>query len=145
MWKFYWPHPCGPTAEAFLDALAQQQIYLCSFTAGNSYEQRMEKLIKLCAQSSPLRLSQSLSELLHLAAMDLLGKKGPMSLPLRAAAYIEAHFHKPLPITELAGELFVSPAHLIRIFKQEHGCTPLQYQSQFSVKSGSAHSKELYP
>ncbi len=140
MWEFYWLHPCGPTAEAFLDALAQRQIYLCSFTAGNSYEQRMEKLIKLCAQSSPLRLSQSLSELLHLAAMDLLGKKGPMSLPLRAAAYIEAHFHEPLPITELAGELFVSPAHLIRIFKQEHGCTPLQYQSQFSVKSGSAHS-----
>lgn len=127
MWEFYWLHPCGPAAEAFLDSIAQRQAYLCNFTAGNSYEQRMEKLIALCAQNIPIHLSQSLSELLHLMAIDLLGGEEPLSLPRRAVAYMEEHFREPLRLTELAGKLFVSPAHLIRVFKEEHGCTPHQY------------------
>lgn len=139
IWEFYWLHPCGQVSEEFLDAIAQRQTYLCSFTAKNSYEQRVEKLIKLCSQNSPIYLSQSLSELLHLAAIDLLGGEEPMSLPLRALAYIEEHYNEELRLTELARKLFVSPAHLIRVFKQEHGCTPHQYLITYRL----AHAAQL--
>jgi len=126
-WEFYWLHPCGHTSEAFLDSIAQRQVYLGRFNPENLYERRFDMLMKLCAMNSPLYISQNLSELLHLVALDLLGGQERTSLAVRAIAYIEEHYREDLRLDELSNQLFISVAHLIRVFKRDNGCTPHQY------------------
>jgi AraC-like DNA-binding protein len=41
--------------------------------------------------------------------------------------YIGENLHRSLPISELAAQSFLSNDHLIRLFKKELNCTPVQY------------------
>lgn len=41
--------------------------------------------------------------------------------------YIQQHLNQSLPVKELAGMVYVHPAHLFRLFKSQTGMTPLEF------------------
>ncbi len=56
-----------------------------------------------------------------------------LALAERVKAHIDAHVDEPLPLTTLAKEGGVSPAHLQRTFTRVVGLSPRQYQEQRRV------------
>jgi AraC family transcriptional regulator of adaptative response/methylated-DNA-[protein]-cysteine methyltransferase len=56
-----------------------------------------------------------------------------LALAERVRAYIDAHADEPLPLSRLAREADVSPAHLQRTFTRVVGLSPKQYQEQRRV------------
>ena len=52
----------------------------------------------------------------------------------KARTYIEEHFDADFSIDELAGELGISKAHLMREFKKENGQTLNQYLTAFRIE-----------
>ena len=140
LWEFYWLHPCGSAANSFLDAVTRRGSFLKRFSTDRDYAPRMEKLLSLCTErtdDTSLYLSQKLSELLHLAALDLCAKPKSVSLSTHVISYIEQHYDEPVKVEDIAGTLFISSAHLIRIYKKEHGCTPHQYLLRYRLLSAA--------
>lgn len=54
----------------------------------------------------------------------------------KAQHYINAYFHEPLTLAQIAQTVSLSPAHLIRLFRQQVGITPLEYVWRQRVKIG---------
>ena len=127
-WEFYWvqprphdflmqlPHPCLATADPAVD-----------------YGKRVEQLMRLCrlqGKRSQIELSLHTGELLHLSLLDLIGEEGAPTPAERAARFFDLHLAKPITIQQAAAALFISPAHLCRVFKAEQGCSPHEYLRQ---------------
>lgn len=136
MWEFYWIHPNFGTTEQFLDTLALKNVYLTKFEAEYNCQQKIESIMKLCANKPSnyeLLISQELSQLLHHLALCMSTDSEPASLSERAITYIQMYFSTDITIDEIAKGLFVSTAHLIRAFKKEIGMTPHQYLMQYRL------------
>src|SRR5258708_29181856 len=56
-----------------------------------------------------------------------------LALAERVRSYIDTHADEPLPLTRLARDAGVSPAHLQRTFTRVVGLSPKQYQEQRRV------------
>lgn len=54
----------------------------------------------------------------------------------KAQHYINMYFHEPLTLAQIAQVVSLSPAHLIRLFHQQVGMTPLEYVWRQRVKIG---------
>lgn len=134
-WEFYWIHPCGAAID-FLDKVTEQGGFMMSFLPGYAYRQKLEDLLALCAER-PLhfewQLSQQLSALLHHIALGMWTEYAQTTLAQRAVAYLENHYAEKIILDQLAQQLYVSTAHLIRVFRREIGCTPHQYLSQYRL------------
>ena len=139
LWEFYWVHPRGALAEHFLDTLATKGILTGSADPTHRYGERVESLMSHCGQPLPdrLKLSQDVGELLHLLAKDLQEASPSATISVRAIRYLEQRFWEPLVLEDVARSLFLSPAHLIRLFKKEVGCTPHQYLIHYRLVSAT--------
>ena len=56
----------------------------------------------------------------------------PTSLE-RAREFIDAHFSRPLPLTEVASVAGLHPSSLARAFKRRYDITPWQYQRRRQI------------
>jgi len=56
----------------------------------------------------------------------------------RAQGFVEAHYTEPLELSEIARASFVSPAHLIRLFRRHLGTTPTRYLWRVRLQHGVA-------
>lgn len=140
LWEFYWLHPSGELANLFMDEIAKRGTFLAKAAPLHAYPARMEELLTLCADhtsQNQLTLSQKLSELLHMTAIDLGGKEDHAPLSDRAVTYIEHNFRHHLTLDDIAAPLFISPVHLIRVFKRDLGCTPHQYLVRYRLASAA--------
>ncbi len=127
-WEFYWVHPNSKTADLFFGALPHAATAAADPT--KEYGKRVEKLLQLCrlqGERAAIELSMHLSELMHLSVLDFLGEEKPPTLAERAREYFDNRLGEPVTVQTAADALFVSPAHLIRIFKKETGQTPHAY------------------
>ena len=100
----------------------------------------MEELLELCRGNpleAALRISQKLSELFHDLAIPFMETSSTSSLSDRAIGYLDKHYSEQISLDAVAGELFVSTAHLIRVFKKEVGCTPHQYLLHYRLTSAT--------
>ena len=135
-WEFYWLHPTGTHTELLL---AQDfPTFVADMDLTFPYAQRIEELLSICAQyhgKNVFLLSAKLSEILHHAIADLCCIHNTLSLVEHAKTYMEQRFYLPLTIDEIASELFITPTHLIRVFKKECGCTPHQYLLQYRLQT----------
>ena len=60
--------------------------------------------------------------------------EGPGSTRLeRAREFIDAHFSRPLPLTEIASVAGLHPSSLARAFKRRYDVTPWQYQRRRQI------------
>lgn len=53
---------------------------------------------------------------------------------IRALNYIHLHIDQPISIDELANQAHLSKDHLIRLFKNQIGCTPVKYINQKKIE-----------
>lgn len=135
-WEFYWIHPNFGTTEQFLDTVALKSKYITKFEAEYNCQQKLDVIMKLCANKPAnyeLLISQELGGLLHHLALSLSTEFDPASLSDRAITYIQMYFSTDITVDEIAKGLFVSTAHLIRAFKKEVGQTPHQYLTQYRL------------
>ncbi|MGB3063839.1 helix-turn-helix domain-containing protein [Sphingobacterium thalpophilum] len=53
---------------------------------------------------------------------------------LRVIDYIDEHIHRAISIEQLAGHVFLSKDHLIRLFKKQMNTTPVKYINQKKIE-----------
>ncbi len=136
-WEFYWVHPAGERAAGLLKMLGNRAACRAA-TAIERYAQDVEELLRLCARNLPLtevEISMVFSRLLHRSILDLAAPKAMPTLAERALNYISVHMSEPLTLPQIADALFVSQAHLGRVFKAEWGMTPHQYLTQCRLRA----------
>ena len=129
IWEFYWIHPDGELADRFLDALAQKEICVKQVEDVRQYGARIERIMSLCKEKTSdtgYRISSELSDIFHDMALHFHHDR-PQTLSERAVQYLEEHYRSPIKLEHVAAKLFVSVPYLIRVFRQEVGCTPHQY------------------
>ncbi|MBO5415007.1 MAG: AraC family transcriptional regulator [Clostridia bacterium] len=134
LWEFYWIHPDGPLSELFLDTVAEKGIFYS--TKANDYSNLMEKLLSLSLNDSDdneIDISNTVSEILHLVAKNLISPHSPHSLSDAAVKYIKEHYGEKISVKEIADSLFVSENHLIRVFKKDMGITPHKYLNNYRI------------
>jgi len=138
-WEFYWLHVCGGAACRFLDEALDGTGFYAAADAASCYGRRFEELITLSAghtTDTALRISQKLSSLLHLYAMDLRQSRCS-TLSDRVTDYIEQHFREELVLSDIADALFVSTPHMIRVFRKETGQTPHKYLLEYRLRAAA--------
>ncbi|MBQ7384816.1 MAG: AraC family transcriptional regulator [Clostridia bacterium] len=134
LWEFYWLHPDGLLSELFLDTVAENGIFF-SKTA-NDYANLMEKLLSLSLNDSDgndIAISNTVSEVFHLVAKNLISPHSPHSLSDSVVKYIKEHYGEKISVREIADSLFVSENHLIRVFKKDMGVTPHKYLNDYRI------------
>src|SRR5512135_1908484 len=57
----------------------------------------------------------------------------------RAKEYIEQHWHENLSLSQIAAQVFLSPFHFQRVFKQETGETPKEYLTRIRLEGAVQH------
>lgn len=136
-WEFYWVHPVGAAAEELLTLLSGQP--LCSPVQNiERYAREVEELLTLCPRTTPLtdvELSMVLSRLLHQSVLDLSAPAEPQTLAEKAMNYLSLHMSEQISLPQVAENLFISPAHLGRVFKAEWGMTPHQYLTHCRLRA----------
>ena len=140
VWEFYWIHPANDVAEMFADHIAENGVYVGKCDPSHPYVPRMESVLKRCATysaSAAIAVSHAVSDVLHFAAMDLREDGGRETVSERVIAYIQEHFAREISIGELASVLYLSEAHLIRVFKKETGRTPHRYILEYRLRMGA--------
>ncbi len=132
IWEFYWIHPTGESVNLLLQHLPRPCVartnHLNDLTS--LIEETMTN-VSLQEHPIPWSISSSISSLLHLSALDLSEefRKQP-TLSERTVQYFNAHLKDQINVRSAADALYVSPAHLIRVFKKEQGLTPHAYLLQ---------------
>ena len=136
-WEFYWVHPKGDAAEELLALLGREPLCL-PIDHIDRYARGVEELMRLCPQTSArtdVEISMELSRLLHQSILDLSAPAEPQSLAERAMNYLSSHMSEQISLPQVAEALFVSQAHLGRVFKAEWGMTPHQYLTQCRLRA----------
>jgi len=133
-------HPAGGMSEQFLNTITERGVYFKKVENIHEYGQKIEELLEIC-QGNPVetsfRISQKLSELFHELAIAFVEAPHAGSLSERAIGYLEQRYAETVSLDTLAAELYVSTAHLIRVFKKEVGCTPHQYLLHYRLTSAT--------
>ncbi len=140
MWEFYWFHPASGISELFIDRIVENGIYVGKSSDSHPYVALMEKLFKRCAECSEraaIKVSHSVSDILHFVALDIIGKTSNDSISERAMTYILGRNLREISVREIATALYISEAHLIRVFKKETGRTPHQYILECRLRAGA--------
>lgn len=146
-WEFYWMHANGSGLSAALERLLAGQGSLISVSCVNELAALAEKL--LCSELNYQEyelfaagiLSQLLLKLLSESALTGYTRKHDGLVP-KVIDYIEENCACPLSVEEIAACLYVSPEHLIRVFRAETGLTPWQYIRQLRMRRACAYLEE---
>ena len=113
-----------------------------------SVSNRMERLIDLglSLQHDPQALAPSLSHLAAAAFWEFVSSSGlaefssqnarlPESVK-RVQAYIRQNYYSDVQLGQLSEIAFVTPEHLIRLFRSHLGTTPMRYLRDVRVRQG---------
>jgi len=139
VWEFYWIHPTGMLSESFLDRVAAEGRLTGMFDPTHPYGRLIDEIIDLTnrgVSSHAVEISMRTSQFLHLAAMDLQSYEMP-TLTQQTVNMIEQNYTGKLELDQITNMLFVSRAHLIRVFKKEKGITPHQYLIQYRLSAAA--------
>ncbi len=133
LWEFYWVHGQGSHLMLVLDHITQFGGSVFCFRNREQLAARMESLLETSVngQKSLLESTRILDQLL----LDLVENtmEAPENATPEAAIgktlvkYIQTWYAKPISLQELSDLVFLSPNHMIRVFKKETGVTPYQY------------------
>ena len=133
-WEFYWMHPKGELADRFLDSVAKEGVLLSQ--SADNFAPLIENLLSLSlndSQDNDIAISHAISDVLHLVAKNLLSPRSAPSLSDEAIKYIKKHYGEKISISDIAGSLFISENHLIRVFKKDVGVTPHKYLNDYRI------------
>lgn len=146
-WEFYWMHANGAGLSAALERLLSERGSLIGISCAGALASLLEKLIvsELNYQEYELFAAGILSQLLLLLLSESFLTEHTRShngLISKIIDYIEKNCACPLSVEEIAARLYVSPEHLIRVFRAETGMTPWQYIRQLRMRRACAYLEE---
>lgn len=110
---------------------AETDVFLCSVQAHTE----MLSLLQLLQEPSLLpdardRLLESL--LIQSGALPC-ARLSPLHIetaPAHILEYLNGHFHEDISLSDLSSAFHLTPSHIIHIFKQVYGLSPIQYLIQ---------------
>jgi len=141
-WEVRWVHFVGYNVEKLLEGRGRVEPWLFALDQQRSHvESALDKLIRLSAAYEkavePLisaALYEALAALVHEAQPHRV--QAPNSVRARmfeVADHIRTHCHKQMTLKEIADWSGYSPYHLIRIFRETVGKTPMQYLTECRI------------
>lgn len=139
LWEFYWIHPAGGAAERLLDyarTLPPEGTPPVLELDVRPYTEGIERLLSLRGDSCGTRASAcaQTAAVLYRLLEDLAGagrREEPVSE--KVIRYMESRCDRPLPLQELAAQVYLSPSQLIRRFRKETGFTPHDYLNRLRI------------
>lgn len=131
--EFHWMHFAGLNAFALCNYLIQTQDGILFRTANNEKAADLLRQIVLQYVNHQSVSHAEQSRLLYSILCYLMpdtsgsvqaGEKNPVR---QVIGYISAHLGEDLPLKRLAAEVYLSPAHLIRLFREQTQHSPHEY------------------
>ena len=138
LWEFYWLHPSGGAAERLLrytmSILPEGMIPVIPVNV-RSYAEGIEQLLRMQGDnpSNPAAAAAQTASLLYRLLEDLAGTSGWDRVSGPVIRYMEEHYTQPLPLCELAAQVYLSPSQLIRRFRKETRYTPHEYLNRLRI------------
>ena len=138
-WDFYWIHLRGPMSEALLPYIVQEYGRQFNVTCRKEIAEYIELLINTEYRYYEYEMfaAQIIFKLLFAVLGDQSCSAGEAhpgkTRALQVIEYIEANYQKPLKLSEISQQLYLSSEHLIRLFKAETGTTPYQYVKEYRM------------
>lgn len=138
LWEFYWLHPSGGAAERLLrytmSILPEGMIPVIPVNV-RPYAEGIEQLLRMQGDnpSNPAAAAAQTASLLYRLLEDLAGTSGWDRVSGPVIRYMEEHYTQPLPLCELAAQVYLSPSQLIRRFRKETGYTPHEYLNRLRI------------
>ena len=132
--EFVWIHVNGANAPQMACKVIQTRGNALTGAGCHPAMEQIEHLVERFEAGGPLN-EFSLSAEIHQLLCTLLepAPQGNGPRPLYADAitkvcrYIDGHLDQPLPVTELAARIPLSPSHFSKIFRQQTGFSPYDY------------------
>ena len=137
------PVPASESEKAYSNCLlGAPSLLICDKSDCNEENGLIEKLreiIKIKNSAEPLcdvNASLSFISALSFLCVPLLKQHASLSLSAdkpypasieKSLAYIKEHFSEKITVPDLCAVSFVTPQHLIRLFKKHLGATPIDY------------------
>lgn len=144
-WEFYWMHVSGANCSALLDHIMDEAGRCLKVSCMDELARYIELLInsEYRYYEREVFAAQILSKILFLLIDDIAApsRSGQRSrqLVMQAVEAIEEAFAHPLKLEQIAARLYVSEEHLIRVFREETGMTPLQYVLRLRMRRACAY------
>ena len=131
--SFYWLHFDGAPARALADYVIRMNHGIL-FKLSRDYAQRFSHLIVDLSQGQLTELQQSARIYELLSSME---RSSPDATPgQRVAEYIHQHYAEPIPVSEMATVVNLSPSHFSASFREEYGISPHQYLILYRLSIG---------
>lgn len=140
LWEFYWLDTNGNMCDTFLEENYKTATQVHKTSKTGNYGDIIESILEIAdnrGERVDREISMKVSEFLHLFLLDALNPDAKMSLSEMAMTYLSQHKHENITVEDCAKHLFVSPAHLIRVFKKETGTTPHKYLENERLKKAN--------
>lgn len=141
LWEFFWLHPDGEMCENLLKETEKRGIYINKTARTALYGEIINGILPLCDKRGikyDAEISMKISEFLHLTIIDLMDFEENLSLSERAMQYFTEHKCENVTVEDCAKSLYVSPSHLIRVFKKETGQTPHKFLMDEKLKEADS-------
>ena len=141
LWEFYWIHPSGMMCEKLLEETENRGVFINKTGRVNFYGEKISEIHSLCDKRGikyDAEISMKVSEFLHSVVIDLMDFKEDLSLSERAMQYFTEHKCENITVESCAKALYVSPSHLIRVFKKETGQTPHKFLMDEKLKEADS-------
>jgi len=145
LWEFYWVHIGGESAFKMLEyCIANKGYYFNFFMVQEAadFVRSSIAIYKANETDQELQISEKLSVFLH----KLLFPESKLKLKTRQkemveemVQYMQNHYGEKITLAGLGHVLFISPTHLIRIFKEERDETPYDFLIRYRISK----AKEL--
>lgn len=146
-WEFYWLHINGISASEILEHIIKNYGYIIPAGLGAiEILSRIEDLIFIKSINKPsfeAQASSIISDIVHDLIIGLQDKENShineKDSVRKLMKYLETNFKEKISIKEICQSMFVSAAHLTRLYKEKTGFTPYEYLMRYRIMK----SKEL--
>ena len=153
-WEFYWLHFCGAGSEGFAEYIRQKNGgVICGPVAAGCLN-NIQQILELKSQrdldfetiASEL-IAVMLHQMVSVAPAEIAGQDEVVA---KALDFIHTGYRQHIELEDLCRAVFVSRAHLARVFEKATGYTPYEYLLKYRISkakelllSGSASVAEI--
>lgn len=140
LWEFYWIHLDERHCRNILNFIVQKSGYVFSVHNHRQLTDGIEDLLFLNSEKSidfEIEISSKISQFIHLllsgSAWTPSITNNGKELTKQVIAFIEKNYKNPVSITDISKQLYLSTAHMIRVFKAKTGYSPYEYLNRYRI------------
>lgn len=140
LWEFYWMHPQGFNCEKILNYIFNEKGFVSEVASVLPMTDKIEHLLLLNSSKScdyDVEASMVISELLHTMISKMLfsdtEKNRDNELVMEIKEFLEHKYKTNISLSDLSKKMYISPVHIIRVFKAKTGLTPYEYLLHYRI------------